>query len=145
MIEEEEIKEDPSLEGIPTPPSEDDMIYMDFMADHFVGSCPECHYVNRVSTIADKVVCGGCGHLFLVGDIENQEGKRGDELCLPATPLKVSVTFWRGVIDRVTLPDGVELVIKDYDPESYDEEDLIKDDEGELYHLSEYKGGEDDA
>ena len=45
----------------------------------------------------------------------------------------VTITVEGGVVQHVDCPQGVQVVIKDYDVEGCDESDLHKDDNGDQY------------
>lgn len=45
----------------------------------------------------------------------------------------VTVTVEGGVVQHVEVPDGVQVIVKDYDVEGCDEADLEQDESGDHY------------
>lgn len=51
----------------------------------------------------------------------------------------VTVIVEGGVIQNITVPKGVTVIVRDYDIEGYEGEDLLIDDNGEDYIESRYE------
>jgi len=48
------------------------------------------------------------------------------------------VIIEQGAVTSVTLPDGIKLIIKDYDVQDEDRFDVHRDEEGDYYQLMEF-------
>lgn len=54
---------------------------------------------------------------------------------------EVEIIIAGGAVQSVTLPEGVRVVIKDYDVEGddWDGKDVLKDEDGDCYQLMEFE------